>query len=488
MRVMFINKGETMQELLGPLYIAAALKKHGHSVDLALLTQKNFWQSIRRFNPDILTYSTTTGLHHDYLALNRELKKRSDRPDRVLSIFGGPHPTFFPEMIEHEGVDAVCIGEGDEAIVDFVERFERGTDFEQTPNFWVKTRTGIIKNQVRPLIEDLDSIPFPDRELLYARDAFLRRNPVKTVITGRGCPNKCTYCFNHSYHKIYHKKGKIIRHRSVPNLMLEIKEIVDRYPLAMLGFVDDNFLLTPDWLEEFAQTYPSSFSVPFYCGVHAAQVNEKNVTLLKKAGCQAVYMGIEAGDDYIRTELLKRRMSRDQIVEAARLVRSAGLKLFAQNMLGFPGSTLETDLRTLLLNIEAKPSFSWVSLYQPYPRTELGEYAVKNGYYQGNLDELMPSYHLRSELIFSSEAEKKQIERLHHFFDAMVKFPRLMPFFLFLTRLPFDRTYLVFYKLWFGYNVRRRVFRYRLDWRDFLATVWRFLHNTHMPRLSQIKK
>ncbi|MFC1853646.1 cobalamin-dependent protein [candidate division CSSED10-310 bacterium] len=103
MRILFINKGNTMQELLGIVYLSAVLKEHGHRVEMVLMSRQDPLQFATSYKPDILAYSTTTGLHHEYLAVNRTLKKKVS----ALAIFGGPHPTFFPEMIAEQGVDAV---------------------------------------------------------------------------------------------------------------------------------------------------------------------------------------------------------------------------------------------------------------------------------------------------------------------------------------------------------------------------------------------
>lgn len=484
MKVLFINKGDTMQELLGILYISSMLKQHGHTVELVFMSRKDPVEEARRFRPDVLAYSTTTGLHHDYLRVNREIKRHLP----ALSVFGGPHPTFFPEIIEEEGVDAVCLGEGEEAMTELVDRLAAGKPIDDVQNFYIRRNGQVTRNTIRPYVENLDDFPFPDRELFYRQDPFLARNPVKTIIARRGCPYKCTYCFNHYYHRLYHNKGKQVRIRSVDNVLEEIEQIRSNYPLQMLGFVDDHFLLSMSWLREFSEKYSKRFDIPFYCGVHVDQISETTCKLLRDAGCHAVYMGIEAGDDHIRKEILRRNISREQILRAASLVKDFGIKLFALNMIGFPGGTFQTDMKTLLLNVACEPHYTWVSIYQPYPRTDLGEYSISHGFYDGKLAELLPSYHAQSGLKFHSTTEKKQIERLHHFFDAMVRYPRLMPFFLLLTRLPFDSLYFLFYKYWFGYNVRFRIFRYRLSMKDFLTTAWRFLHTTHMPKLSQLKK
>ena len=117
----------------------------------------------------------------------------------VFSVFGGPHPTFFPEMIEKEGVDAVCIGEGEYAMLELMNRLEQGKPADDIQNFWIKSNGTTKKNMVRPLIEDLDELPFLDRELMYEGDKDLKLSRNKGFFAGRGCPYRCTYCFNHTH-------------------------------------------------------------------------------------------------------------------------------------------------------------------------------------------------------------------------------------------------------------------------------------------------
>ena len=233
----------------------------------------------------------------------------------------------------------------------------------------------IITNPVRPYIEDLDSLPFPDRALVYERDPIAARSKIKHFLTGRGCPYNCTYCFNHALSEIYRGKGKRFRQRSVDHVIEEIRWVRDRYPLEFVVFVDDTFVLSNEWLAEFAEKYPRQRSaLPFFCNTRANLVTAEQVRLLKEAGCHSVSMGIETGNDRIRNELLKRRMSREQILEAARLIREGGLHFTTTNMIGLPTSTLEDDFETLALNVEARPSYAHVFIFQPYPRTELGEF------------------------------------------------------------------------------------------------------------------
>ncbi|MEK6820224.1 MAG: radical SAM protein, partial [Nanoarchaeota archaeon] len=335
MRVAFILKTITVSSPLGIMYLSAALKKEGHETALFYFRRRDFLEKLKRFKPDILAYSITTGAHREYIALNRKIKKSLN----AVSVFGGPHPTFYPEMIEENGVDAICRGEGEEAFVEFVNKLEKGKSTDRVKNFWIKRGKRIIKNPVRKLKENLDELPFPDREVVYKTDRFFLDFKMKRFMASRGCPFKCTYCFNRQYNQLYKNKGRIVRCRSVDNLLEEIKQVKSRYPTKLIKFVDDTFILDKIWLEEFCDKYRKEIGLPFICNIRADLVTEDIVEQLKKAMCIAVYIGIESGNEKARREVLERNMSDEQILNACRLFRKYGIKIIAQNMLGLPGET-----------------------------------------------------------------------------------------------------------------------------------------------------
>ena len=224
MKILFIYKCE-FEEPLGIMYLSSFLKKHGHECYfLDLKFEKRFIEEVQKISPDIIGYSITTGKHKFYQKLNLELKKKL----HFFSLFGGPHATFFPEFIYKQGVDAVCRGEGEFPFLELADSFEKGKDITKIKNIWVKVNGKVYKNEVRDLISDLDILPFSDRELLnkYAHYKKMHR---RFILTGRGCPYNCTFCFNHSYKKLYKNKGKIIRKRSIGNVIEELKLIIKTF-------------------------------------------------------------------------------------------------------------------------------------------------------------------------------------------------------------------------------------------------------------------
>ncbi len=469
MRVLFILK-QVDYEPQGILHLSSVLKRAGHEVKLCIVSQEDPFDAMQEFKPGILAYSVTTGAHKYYLDLNRQIKERFD----VFSVFGGPHATFFPEMIEEEGVDGICIGEGEGAMLELAEALENGALQPNIRNWWFKLNAEIVRNPLRPYIADLDALPFPDRDLVYEQHRPTRNSKIKHFFSGRGCPYDCTYCFNHALSEIYRGLGKRVRKRSVDVVLAEINEVGERYPLAFVVFLDDTFTIRTDWMAEFAEEYPSRVGLPFFCNVRANLVTQELVEQLRHAGCVSVGMGIEAANDRIRNEVLHRNMSKEQIVNACEMLRRAGINVMSTNMVGLPTGGLEDDLETLRLNIECRPAFANAFIFQPYPRTQLGELARREGLVEGTLDDISVSAWDSSVLRFPPD-EKRQIENLQKLFAVTVQWPWLLPLVRQLIRLPKNRAFWLVHKLWKGYTIARRIHPVRLSAAEYLESVRHFM-------------
>lgn len=471
MRVLFVEK-QIDYEPLGLLYLASALRQAGHEVRLSIAAVEDPVAAARAWQPDVVGYSVYTGSQAYYRDLNLRIKERVN----VVSVFGGPHPTYFPEFVEEPGVDAVCIGEGEGAMVDLVQALAEGRPLTRIENWWFKGPEGQVEhNPVRAAEDNLDAITFPDRALLFAADEFTRQSGIKHFITSRGCPYDCTYCFNHALAEIYRGKGKRLRQMSVDRVIKEVRWVQQRYPMQFVVFLDDLFIVYESWLQELADRFPREIGLPFFCNVRANLVTPKKMELLKKAGCASVGMGLETGNPELRNMILKRNMADEQIIEASALIREAGIELLTTNMLGLPGGTLQNDFETLALNHACKPAYANAFLYQPYPRTELGDYARNGGYVEGVLDDIDPSAWERSVLRFSTPAEKRQIENLNKLFALAVEWPWLTGLVRRLIKLPPNPLFRLAYKLWKGTAIKNHIHPYRPTLREFVQTVRRFM-------------
>jgi len=412
MKVLFVTKPFKI-EPLGIMYLSSSAKKENHKVDI-VLTSENLEDKIREYKPDILAYSVLTGDQRFYSDLNKKIKKINNS----LSIFGGPHPTFFPEFINEEGIDIICRGEGENAFADFLNN----PDNEKISNLIIKKENKIISNPLDSL-SNLDNLSFPDRNLVF-KYPEIRDGPIKHFISSRGCPFNCSYCFNESYSTLYEGKGARVRQREVGSFIKEISEVVNNSPTRFVYFQDDTFTLNKEWLENFSSEYSKKINFPFHCHVRANTITEEKVDLLKKAGCYSVHIAAEAANDRIRNEILNRKMSKEQIYSACDLLKKYNIKFMLQNILGIPTGSLEDDLETLEMNIKCKPDYAWASIFQPYPGTRLGEFCKKNNFYSGDFEDLNSNFFDSSILNFNPDY-KNQLSNLQKIFAVIVEHPKI---------------------------------------------------------------
>jgi anaerobic magnesium-protoporphyrin IX monomethyl ester cyclase len=472
--LLFIVK-EIDNEPQGILLISSVLKQAGHRISLVVATEEDPLEAALRLRPDVVGYTVYTGPHTWYLGLNQRI--RAQLPG-IFSIFGGPHPTFFPEMIEQPGVDGLCIGEGEYAMLDLMTALERNGDGvtlarPSIPNWWFKLNGEVVRNPLRPLLtgEELDALPFADRDLLYAAHKQSRRTKIKPFITGRGCPYDCAFCFNKAYSDLYQGQGRRFRRRSVDNVIRELIEVTSRYDVRFVLFMDDTFILQSKWLEAFMARYKDEIGLPFWCQVRANLVTDRNAALFKDAGCASVSFGLETGNDRLRNVILNRNMSREEILGAAEMLRRHGIPLMTNNMLGLPTGTLQNDFETLELNVQCRPAYANVFLFQPYPKTALGEWAYEHGWMMGSFDDLSGSVSDDTVIRFGSDVEKQQIENLQKLFALGVEFPWLLPLIRRLIRLPSNRLFWFVYKVWKGWAIKNRMFPFKMTPREYLDSA-----------------
>lgn len=447
MKVLFIHR-MVHQDPLGILYLAASLRQAGHQVHLIDVGLQQDWEEEAvSLAPDVVGYSVMTGSQARFLEIDRKLRARMD----FFSLWGGPHPTFFPEFIREDGVDALCIGEGEEAVVELADALERGESVDGIRNLHVKTQGGIVTNPLRPLREDLDALPFPDRTIMDRYDQY-RCTTGRSVITSRGCPYSCTFCYNSRYRDMYRGLGRYMRWRSVDSIIQECARHRDDPWATQILFKDDLFAHHEDFVHDFSLQYARHVQMPFLCNVRADRMTERMADDLARAGARVVQFGVESGNDRVRREILGRRIRRQDMVNTARWLRQRGLKVYTFNIIGIPGETPREAMDTLELNAQLRPHMAVFTMFQPYPKTPLGDRAVAMGWCDPGYDG------------FSSTYYENSMERLPHrrLYRNMIRLfplavrsgllrrvvPRLLP-------LPFTPAYAA---MDFAYKATRFVF------------------------------
>jgi len=334
MKITFLYGGF---ESLGIEYLSSVLKSHGHQVSLvfdpmifndgisssSILSrifsyQKKVIDEVVKSESDLIAFSVVTPTYQWALKLARGIKKTINTP----IIFGGVHPTLLPErVIQNQSVDMVCIGEGEYPLLELVNSIEKKILNYNIDNIWFKNENVVKKNPIRPLIDNLDSLPFLDKDLFYEKSPPFKE--IYFITSSRGCPYSCTFCCNHILRKISCKNGKWVRRRSVNNIIKELKLAKQRYNIPLVFFLDDVFTMDEKWLNEFAKNYKQEVNLPFKCITHPQSISPQVINYLKHAGCIDILLGLQSANQEIRRKVLNRRETNEQISRACELIRQA---------------------------------------------------------------------------------------------------------------------------------------------------------------------
>jgi radical SAM superfamily enzyme YgiQ (UPF0313 family) len=382
-KITFVISEARLHEQLSIMALSASLKNAGHETSLVFfqndpLNKDKIVKALKRESPDFIAFSFMSGVKEHYIELADYIKEHIS----THIVIGGPAPTFDPDLcnFNDKPFDAVCIGEGDLSIINFVNKYNSSEGSTPLHNFVTKSGNGgYLRGELLDLIDPLDQLPFPDRKIIYDKDDFLKNSKIKMFMSGRGCPYQCTYCFNHKYNSMYRGKGRIIRHKSVDYFLEEIRQIKREYPLEGIIFEDDIFIIDKEWLTEFAEKYPVKIGLPYMCYVRPNLVTEEIARLLRISGCYSVRVAIECGNEPLRNKILKRNLSDGQILKSCQVLHGEGLKVGTINILGLPSETVENMKETLALNRECRPEHVSANMFMPLPGVDLTFFAIESG-------------------------------------------------------------------------------------------------------------
>jgi radical SAM superfamily enzyme YgiQ (UPF0313 family) len=394
MKILFIypNAGSQPGFNYGIAHLSAVLKEAGHEValwqlceDIAPLpAEDEFIDRLQQEAADIIGFSVVTN-QWPYTA---QLAAWARKATRAPLVCGGIHTMAAGEEVLQSGLfDYIMRGEAEEALAEFVDKFQREEAVTEVRNLGFMQDGKVQLNPLRSL-PDLQNLPFKDYEIFNFQDIIDAKNGWVGLMASRGCPFSCTYCFNHQLVSQYREdlqcsfKGlNYIRHFAVDQLMAEIEYLQDKYQnISMFILDDDLFTFYRPYVEQFCKAYPKISSLPFVVNAHVGFFDEHRARCLAQAGCKIVKFGVESGSQRIRSQILQRRMKNEKIIRAIDTAHRHGLHTSVFLMIGLPDETHDDVMATIRLMAEAKPGrYRW-SFFFPFPGTKAYELSQKGGY------------------------------------------------------------------------------------------------------------
>ncbi|MCP4651953.1 MAG: radical SAM protein [Candidatus Omnitrophica bacterium] len=364
---------------LGLLSIATVIKKTPHSVkiidcQLNKMGYSELKQKIIEYNPDIvgitlITFMLLDGLKTSALVKESELALNK----KIIVIGGGPHATIFPnETIAKDSFDYIFSGEAEHSIVLFLNNLGNFDQLKNIAGIFFKDGTNTIKGPPNSYIDDLNSLPIPDRRLLdyqRYRNLLSSKRLMTTAITSRGCPYQCIFC---------NRLGKKFRATSAEYVIREIEDCLS-LGINEIFFHDDTFTVDHQRVNEICrQIIAKKLKLKFSLRARVDTIDETMVSSLKKAGCQRISFGVESGVTRI-IKRIKKGITLEQVVNAFYLTKKYKITTLADFMIGHPSEKVEDVYSTLNFAKKLNPDYAQFSITTPYPATQLYCQALEQG-------------------------------------------------------------------------------------------------------------
>ena len=368
-----INAAFQNYPLLSLASLAAYAREGGFSVvvlDLGIEMEpyKVLEEKLKEYSPDFIGITVTTPLFPEVAQLSKFIRERVG--DGTKLILGGPHATALPEdCLKESDFDIVVYGEGEETLLEILQN----KNLSEIKGIYYKDEGQILKNQLRPMIQDLDSLPFPALDLFdikrYKCPRVLnRKSPMINFMTSRGCVYGCTFCNKNIF-------GRKFRTKSVDYVIKEIEYCLNM-GIQELRFVDDQFTTDMDRAKQICEAIIKrglKFPWNLAAGLRVDRVDEEFLRLAKKAGLYQTAFGFESGDQ-ASLDSINKGITIEQSIKAMELVKKVGgIETVGFFMFGLPADTEETLKKTLKFALKLMPDMAKVTITMPFPGTKLYE-------------------------------------------------------------------------------------------------------------------
>lgn len=383
----------------------------------------SFKDKVKEFKPDLIAISVAEDALNQCLRLLDSIKEYN-----IPHIVGGIFPTTCPEkLLSYDEINTVCVGEGEDAILEVCNRLRNNQSIEDIPNVWIKKKNGdIIKNEILPPV-DLNKEVIPNYDLFDERRLYrpmggriLKTLPLETY---RGCPYACTFCCSPIWSEFYKKHGyTFTRKKTVDNIIKEVDQQVKKYSPELFYIIDDTFLARPvKEIREFTDKY-KKYSIPFWMNTRPETIVKEKMQLIKDANCYRMSIGLECGNEKFRKEKLNRHISNDEFIKRMKVLDGFDIPYSINEMIGFPDETRELIFDTIELTRKLKNYDGLtVSVFTPYNGCRLRRECIEKGY----LDKNQLTGHItESSMLDMPNLTKEEINGLIRTFVMYVKFPK----------------------------------------------------------------
>lgn len=356
---------------LNLMYLAAALEENLVSVkiiddDMYQMGFKKIADLASKIDPRIAGVTATTATIKNALKYVKAIKLALPN---TLTVIGGPHPTFMPfETLETEDtLDVVVMGEGEKTMVEITNKYENSEkkEFNEIKGIYYRGNDKIKATKPRPLIENLDDLPFPARHLIPFNEYKTSKNQAGGIITSRGCVFSCNYCSSSLI------MGKKFRSRSPENVVDEMEELVYKYDVREIAFLDDIFMLNKRRAMKIADEIRSrGLDLSFVTSSRVDTVNHELLECLKNAGMSTLYCGVESGSQRV-LDLMGKGITLKQAEDAINTAKKVDIDVLGSFILGFPGESSQEMDQTIDFSIKLDPDYSQFSILTPFPGTPI---------------------------------------------------------------------------------------------------------------------
>lgn len=382
-----------------------------------------FKKTIEEFRPDLIAINIIDVAYNFSKKLLNGINKKYGIP----VVAGGPTPTLSPELFNKDDCfDIICVGEGEDALVELANCIVERKDYSHILNLWVKKENEIIRNKLRPF-KNLDELPFQDWSIFDERHYYklycgeFRRTGFFEL--ARGCPFNCTFCCTANLRRLYHGLGNFLRLRSIDKTFDEICATRDAYNLKLIFFIDDNFLGMPEErFGYFCEQYKKRINLPFYIQTRAETIREDYIKRLVDINISTVAIGIENGNEEFRKKIMNRTMSNAVLERAFGIVHKYKIRSTANLIIGMPYEDEKMFYDSVRLIQKIKPSSYSISYFLPFHGTKMREIAVELGY--------IPKDHIINEsntCLDMPQFRKERIKNCYENFKKYVKNEIPMP-------------------------------------------------------------